>query len=302
MVYISQSHTWADPTTSTQDVITAAKLNGNTDDFVSGLSDGTKDINVNQITGALSGNSSTGSALSTARNINITGDEEGTVAFDGSAPVSIATTGELLSQGVISLGFTDACQVVMDTLAASLSVTTYEDFVVKWGAIKKACGRNNATALSAAITAYNTAYSSDTISAGQITTLNANVGASPLTNLSDMPVLESSTNMTYESISAPVNSSQIKITLNLPISLAGSSTQNLMPFVSCFGSEGYIGDGAGGFTSIDDETKLNIVEIVEYNATHLRLNITFPGRIYDSYFVSNYDEVPLKIYVLVYKV
>ena len=70
MTYISQSHTWADPTASTEDVITAVKLNGNNDDFIDGLKDGTKDINCNQITAALTGNSSTSTTI-TSRNLNL---------------------------------------------------------------------------------------------------------------------------------------------------------------------------------------------------------------------------------------
>ena len=44
------------------------------------------------ITAALSGNASTASALETARTIALTGDVTGSVSFDGSGNVSIATT------------------------------------------------------------------------------------------------------------------------------------------------------------------------------------------------------------------
>jgi uncharacterized cupin superfamily protein len=56
------------------------------------LRDSSGNINVTQVTGALNGNANTASKLLTARNINLTGPVTGTVSFDGSGDVNIATT------------------------------------------------------------------------------------------------------------------------------------------------------------------------------------------------------------------
>jgi hypothetical protein len=56
------------------------------------LRDASGNVTVNQITGSLSGNANTASKLLTARNINLTGPVTGTVSFDGSGDINIATT------------------------------------------------------------------------------------------------------------------------------------------------------------------------------------------------------------------
>jgi hypothetical protein len=56
------------------------------------LRDASGNVTVNQITGSLAGNASTASKFLTARNINLTGPVTGTVSFDGSGDVNIATT------------------------------------------------------------------------------------------------------------------------------------------------------------------------------------------------------------------
>jgi hypothetical protein len=56
------------------------------------MRDASGNIVVTQVTGALHGNADTATKLLTARNINLTGPITGTVSFDGSGDVNIATT------------------------------------------------------------------------------------------------------------------------------------------------------------------------------------------------------------------
>lgn len=60
-----------------------------------------KDLNVGTVYGALSGNASTATKLSTARDITVTGDASWTVSFDGSANVSAGLT---LANTTVSAG------------------------------------------------------------------------------------------------------------------------------------------------------------------------------------------------------
>jgi hypothetical protein len=64
------------------------------------LRDSSGNISATQLTGALNGNANTASKLLTARNINLTGPVTGTVTFDGSGDVNIATT--IVSSGTPS--------------------------------------------------------------------------------------------------------------------------------------------------------------------------------------------------------
>jgi len=56
------------------------------------MRDSSGNITVTQVTGALHGNADTATKLLTPRNINLTGPVTGTVSFDGSGDVNIATT------------------------------------------------------------------------------------------------------------------------------------------------------------------------------------------------------------------
>lgn len=308
MTYISQSHTWADATASTQDIITAVKLNGNNDDFINGLKDGTKDINVNEITGNFKGNAPTGIKLKTARDIKLTGDAEATQSFDGSSNITLAASGDKfpVAEAILSCGFPTASQAIMDGIAASLSVTTYEDFAVKWGAIQRSASNNDSTTLGTDIAAYNAAYTGDTISAGQTTTLNAPIGGTR-DDFDDFVTVESSNNISITTtMTLEEAPNRLRVNLDLPISSVGALTQNLMPFVYCFGATGYMGDGSGGFTTIDVTTPIYAVSINELSATHLRLEVNFPFKIPTTFATIGNSfsmiSMPSKIHILVYKV
>tara|TARA_B100001094_G_scaffold116170_1_gene112096 strand:- start:8003 stop:10012 length:2010 start_codon:yes stop_codon:yes gene_type:complete len=76
--------------------------------------DGSGNFSAGTITAALTGNASTASALATARAIALTGDVTGTVNFDGSAGVSIATT---IAANSIALGTDTTGAYVADLTA-----------------------------------------------------------------------------------------------------------------------------------------------------------------------------------------
>lgn len=60
-------------------------------------------VQASTVTASLSGNGSTASRLQTARNIQLTGDVTGSVSFDGSSNVSLATT--LTASNIVSGDF-----------------------------------------------------------------------------------------------------------------------------------------------------------------------------------------------------
>ena len=71
------------------------KINAATPNNTSGTlvqRDGSGNITVSQVIGALNGNANTATKLLTARNITLTGPVTGTVSFDGTGDVNIATT------------------------------------------------------------------------------------------------------------------------------------------------------------------------------------------------------------------
>jgi hypothetical protein len=89
---------------------------------VSGLTVGRLVAN---ITGTITGNASTASALQTARNITISGDASWTVSFDGSADVSAALT--LANSGVTAATYGTAssiAQVTFDAKGRATSAST----------------------------------------------------------------------------------------------------------------------------------------------------------------------------------
>lgn len=198
MTYISQSHTWADPTASTEDVITAVKLNGNNDDFIDGLKDGTQDINCNQITADLTGNSSTSTTI-TSRDLNLTGDLIGSKPFDGSAAVTWnANNAKVpIARAVISYGWSLAHQAIMDTKGASNSAD-YNLFSLSWQNLIYACMQNDEPSVTALITQYNIDFSGDPISAGEATTLKSKLGTGK-SDFSSFVTLESATNIQVHS-------------------------------------------------------------------------------------------------------
>ena len=86
---------------------------------VSGLTVGRLVAN---ITGTITGNASTASALQTARNITISGDASWTVSFDGSADVSSALT--LANSGVTAATYGSASSVAQVTFDAKGRATS----------------------------------------------------------------------------------------------------------------------------------------------------------------------------------
>ena len=99
-------------------VTSTASGNGVT--FAIGQSVGTgDDVVFNQVTGALVGNSSTATALATARAIALSGDVVGTANFDGTAGISISTT---IQANSVALG-TDTTGSYVSSLVAGTGIT-----------------------------------------------------------------------------------------------------------------------------------------------------------------------------------
>ena len=99
-------------------VTSTASGNGVT--FAIGQSVGTGDnVEFNQVTGALVGNSSTATALATARAIALSGDVVGTANFDGTAGISISTT---IQANSVALG-TDTTGSFVSSLVAGTGVS-----------------------------------------------------------------------------------------------------------------------------------------------------------------------------------
>ena len=99
-------------------VTSTASGNGVT--FAIGQSVGTSDnVVFNQVTGALVGNSSTATALATARAIALSGDVVGTANFDGTAGISISTT---IQANSVALG-TDTTGSYVSSLVAGTGIT-----------------------------------------------------------------------------------------------------------------------------------------------------------------------------------
>ena len=99
-------------------VTSTASGNGVT--FAIGQSVGTTDdVVFNQVTGALVGNSSTATALATARAIALSGDVVGTANFDGTAGISISTT---IQANSVALG-TDTTGSYVSSLVAGTGIT-----------------------------------------------------------------------------------------------------------------------------------------------------------------------------------
>jgi|TARA_Y100000034_G_scaffold111696_2_gene145018 hypothetical protein len=254
MGYITQSHTWV-----TDDTITADRLNGNVDDFVDGLSDGTKDLNINQATSDLAGNASTNTLLEDAQNINFidstTGAACGSVAFDGSQNV-LASMGAPLypvAEAILTFGFNNTCQTIMDTMAASLVSTSYELFTYHWEKIQYAATFDlwavGGVSLQDAIDDYNTAFPLDQISAGNETTLLA-------TKANEAITTESSNNLSNFAIgtwnsAAGIAGGKKYIKMDLDNSVT-TNFLNPMVFANFFGPAGVTGNGAGGTELIND--------------------------------------------------
>ena len=98
-------------------VTSTASGNGVT--FAIGQSVGTgDDVVFNQVTGALVGNSSTATALETARAIALSGDVVGTANFDGTAGISISTT---IQANSVALG-TDTTGNYVSSLVAGTGI------------------------------------------------------------------------------------------------------------------------------------------------------------------------------------
>ena len=98
-------------------VTSTASGNGVT--FAIGQSVGTgDDVVFNQVTGALVGNSSTATALETARAIALSGDVVGTANFDGTAGISISTT---IQANSVALG-TDTTGDYVSSLVAGTGI------------------------------------------------------------------------------------------------------------------------------------------------------------------------------------
>lgn len=171
MTYIEPYHTWA-----TGEELTPERLNGNANAILDGLTDGTKDLNLNKVTSPLGGNADTATAFETARNITLTGEiTGGPTSYDGTGTTAIATTSKISHSCTVCSGFRDSMRALFDDAnsnAAILADATAQAMMLQ--AIKS---YNSAIAGSYAdeivpLNAYLTANHSYTWSAPQLSIFN----------------------------------------------------------------------------------------------------------------------------------
>tara|TARA_R110000824_G_scaffold174378_2_gene352509 strand:- start:6439 stop:7386 length:948 start_codon:yes stop_codon:yes gene_type:complete len=256
MTYISQSHTWADPTASTEDVITAVKLNGNNDDFIDGLKDGTKDINCNQITAALTGNSSTSTTI-TSRNLNLKGDLVASQAFDGSAPVTWGADNvkSPVARAVISYGWSLASQAIMDTKAAAVTAPLYDEFSWYVNNFIYLCMQNKQTELhDLIVNGYNVTFASDPLSITDIIRLTGNLGP-PHSDPNFLATLESATNIQFHSSGTKLDyeESPTRLTSWLSLTNLGDMSQRFQIVTTSFCAAGCIPDAASSNVHVQEK-------------------------------------------------
>jgi hypothetical protein len=170
-----------------------------------GLSDGTKTLNVNQVTGDLIGNATTSTQLETSRTIGLTENIVGTPqGFDGTGNISIPTTGRVAHSITVCSGFRKSMRDAFDDansnpaiLADSTAQTMMRAAFVSYQSMIP----DTYTAEIVPLNTYLTSNHSYTWSAGQLSDFNdsnilngipANVEGSYNMNLYDT-ILESTT-------------------------------------------------------------------------------------------------------------
>ena len=312
MTYISQSHTWVDPTPSTEDVVTAAKLNGNNDDFIDGLKDGTKDINCNQITAALTGNSDTSTTI-TSRNLNLTGNLLGSDAFDGSADIEFIAdnVSRPIASAGISYGWSKANQAIMDAKGATNS-SDYNIFTHHWNVILYFCMKNDVTNVNTLITYYNIAFPGDPITSGERATIVSKLGSTK-NDFSNFVTLET----TYHNIqvhSAPYylkfEESPNRLTSWWSLDLyQAESSQRYQIITTSMCAAGCIHDGVSALQHIQEKDIRSCTSTFDEGALPT-IEINFPLK-YPTNFVAvggvavtdyiDFFDVPYLVNIMVYK-
>ena len=229
-------------------VTSTASGNGVT--FAIGQSVGTSDdVVFNQVTGALVGNSSTATALATARAIALSGDVVGTANFDGTAGISISTTiqansvalgtdttGNYVSSLVAGTGVTlanNSGETATPTIAIGQAVGTTDD--VEFGTVTASLTGNASTATALA-TGRTIALAGDVVASGVSFDGTGNISLTTTIQPNSVALATDTTGNYVAGISGTTNEIEVtgsgsensSVTIGLPnnVTISGNLTVN----------------------------------------------------------------------------
>jgi hypothetical protein len=229
-------------------VTSTASGNGVT--FAIGQSVGTSDdVVFNQVTGALIGNSSTATALATARAIALSGDVVGTANFDGTAGISISTTiqansvalgtdttGNYVSSLVAGTGVTlanNSGETATPTIAIGQAVGTTDD--VEFGTVTASLTGNASTATALA-TGRTIALAGDVVASGVSFDGTGNISLTTAIQPNSVALATDTTGNYVAGISGTTNEIEVtgsgsensSVTIGLPnnVTISGNLTVN----------------------------------------------------------------------------
>ncbi len=229
-------------------VTSTASGNGVT--FAIGQSVGTgDDVVFNQVTGALVGNSSTATALATARAIALSGDVVGTANFDGTAGISISTTiqansvalgtdttGSYVSSLVAGTGITlanNSGETATPTISIGQAVGTTDD--VEFGTVTAALTGNASTA-TALETGRTIALAGDVVASGVSFDGTGNISLTTAIQPNSVALATDTTGNYVSGISGTANEIEVTgsgsedatVTIGLPnnVTISGNLTVN----------------------------------------------------------------------------
>ena len=229
-------------------VTSTASGNGVT--FAIGQSVGTgDDVVFNQVTGALVGNSSTATALETARAIALSGDVVGTANFDGTAGISISTTiqansvalgtdttGSYVSSLVAGTGITlanNSGETATPTISIGQAVGTTDD--VEFGTVTATLSGNASTATALA-TGRTIALAGDVVASGVSFDGTGNISLTTAIQPNSVALATDTTGNYVSGISGTANEIEVTgsgsedatVTIGLPnnVTISGNLTVN----------------------------------------------------------------------------
>ena len=229
-------------------VTSTASGNGVT--FAIGQSVGTgDDVVFNQVTGALVGNSSTATALATARAIALSGDVVGTANFDGTAGISISTTiqansvalgtdttGSYVSSLVAGTGITlanNSGETATPTISIGQAVGTTDD--VEFGTVTATLSGNASTATALA-TGRTIALAGDVVASGVSFDGTGNISLTTAIQPNSVALATDTTGNYVSGISGTANEIEVTgsgsedatVTIGLPnnVTISGNLTVN----------------------------------------------------------------------------
>ena len=229
-------------------VTSTASGNGVT--FAIGQSVGTTDdVVFNQVTGALVGNSSTATALATARAIALSGDVVGTANFDGTAGISISTTiqansvalgtdttGSYVSSLVAGTGITlanNSGETATPTISIGQAVGTTDD--VEFGTVTATLSGNASTATALA-TGRTIALAGDVVASGVSFDGTGNISLTTAIQPNSVALATDTTGNYVSGISGTANEIEVTgsgsedatVTIGLPdnVTISGNLTVN----------------------------------------------------------------------------